>query len=88
MVRFKNTASQWHLHFVVYFDLESLIEPVDTVQDTPCKSRTVKVEKHEPCSFFLVAVEHDNPKTSSLQLKRDPDVMENIARDIYDQKRR
>ena len=93
-VKFKHLQARAHLPFVVYFDLESLIVPVDTVKNDPNRSSTTTLEHHVPCSFCIVVVEHGNPSPVMVEMERGPNVMdkfiqvmEKLARDFYNKKR-
>ena len=75
-VKFKHLQARAHLPFVVYFDLESLIVPVDTVKNDPNRSSTTTLEHHVPCSFCIVVVEHGNPSPVMVEMERGPNVMD------------
>ena len=61
-VGFKNIGARRYSPFAVFFDLDSVLEKVETVRNNPTCSRTTVIEKHKPSSFFLVVVEAGNPK--------------------------
>ena len=39
--------------FIIYADLESLLEKIDTCYDNPEKSSTTKINKHRPSGYSL-----------------------------------
>ena len=76
---------------VGFFDLESIIEPVNS--NIPQKSVTKPLEAHKPCSYALLFVALQETKPFFFELKSGPNVMvdfvksiEAIAKDIYDVK--
>ena len=94
VVKFKNVPAESLLPYVIYFDMESLIVPVQTVRNKDSVSSTTIIEKHLPCSFCAVVVEKGNPKPSVVKLERGPEVMqsflefvEGMARNLYEKKR-
>ena len=60
--RLQNIGARRYSPFAVFFDLDSVLEKVETVRNNPTCSRTTVIEKHKPSSFFLVVVEAGNPK--------------------------
>ena len=94
-VGFKNIVARSYSPFAVYFDLESVLEKVETVRNNPTCSSTTVIEKHKPSSFCLVVVEAGNPKPAFFSLHRGVDAMtkfvrmlEVLARDFHNKKRR
>ena len=89
-VHFKNIGAWSYSPFAVYFDLESVLEKVETRRiNTTCSSTTV-IEKNKPSSFCLVAVEAGNPQPEFFSLHRGVDAMtkfvpmlEVLARDFH-----
>ena len=89
---FRNLKARWFAPIVLYFDLESLLQPVSTCCNE--KQMTETVELHKPCSFCLVAVEYGNPEPVFVRLERSENCMsqlvtelQQIARDVYEKKR-
>ena len=54
---FEKLGAREKLPYVVYFDFESLILPVQTVKNNQNSSSTTTVEQHFPCSFCVVVIE-------------------------------
>ena len=88
---FKNIQAHWFAPIVGFFDLESIIEPVNS--NIPQKSVTKPLEAHKPCSYALLFVALQETKPFFFELKSGPNVMvdfvksiEAIAKDIYDVK--
>ena len=95
-VGFNNIGARSYRPFAVHFNLESVLEKVETVRVNPTCSSTTVIEKHKPSSFFLVVVEAENPKPAFFfSLHRGVDAMtifvrmlEVLARDFHNKKRR
>ena len=51
---FKNVQARWFAPIVGFFDLESIIEPLNS--NIPQKSVTRPLEEHKPCSYALLFV--------------------------------
>ena len=56
-VEFKNFNARAYAPVVIYFDLESLIIPIQSCDENPSSSWTRTLEKHKPCGFCLVLIE-------------------------------
>ena len=95
-VGFKNIGAGSYSPFAFYFDVESVLEKVDTVRNNPTCSSTTVIEEHKPSSFCLVVVEAGNPKpVFFFLLHRGVDAMTNFVRmlevladDFHNKKRR
>ena len=92
---FDNYAARWFSPFVVYLDLESLIVPVFTVKIRAETSSTSIIEQHQPCSYFIMVIERNNPTPIHFDVYTGPDCMERLlakleklARFFYNQKRK
>lgn len=89
--KFRNLKARWFLPIVVYYDLESILRPVE-----PTEARSTQIlEQHEPCGFALVAVEHGRNQPLEFVLQRDKSciqtllrTLERIAREVHQKKRR
>ncbi len=93
-VAFKRYEARWFAPFVLYYDFESLIVPLDTTFDDPNKSSTTTLERHQPCGYSLALVEHGKTRVKLFEIKRGPDVMQHfikkiecLANQIHDMKR-
>ena len=72
-LEFKNFAARWFAPVVLYFDLESLIQPLYGCSNK--NQSTEVIEIHRPSGFCLVGIEHGNPDPIFLQLERSEDCM-------------
>ena len=59
---FKNFQARYFAPVVLYFDIDSLLLPIDIAQNDPDKSSMDKIEKHEPPGYCLVAIERHTEK--------------------------
>ncbi len=93
-VVFKRHEAHWFAPYVIYFDLESLTQPVESCHPDPTKSISTVLEKHKPCGYSIALVEHGKHRVKSFHLERGPEVMkgfinnlEILAREIHAQTR-
>ena len=71
--------------FIIYADLECLLEKVDTCSNNPEKSYTEKKAKHKPSGYSLVTCcSFDKSKTKH-KYYRGKDCMEKFSRGLRDQ---
>ena len=73
-LKFKNLGARWFAPVFIYFDLESILQPL-----AGCKKEnesTSITELHQPGGFCFVAIEHGNPTPILLQLERCENCME------------
>ena len=92
-VEFKNFNARAYAPVVIYFDLESLIIPIRSCDDSPSSSWTRTLEKHTPCGFCLVLIESGSLQPVHVSIDRSSTCMQKvaihlqaIAREIYRRK--
>ena len=92
-LKFKNCQARWFAPVVIYFDLESIIQPVAGCQNV--NQSTSVTEIHKPSGFCIVGIEHGNPDPVFMQLERSENCMEKfvealqqIAQEIHQKKQR
>ena len=90
-LKFKNWPSRWFAPVVIYFDLESIIQPLAGCQNA--NQSTSVTEIHKPSGFCIVGIEHGNPDPVFIQLERSENCMEKfvealqkIAQEIHEKK--
>ena len=88
---FKKFQAKTALPLVVYFELESVVIPVSSVEQNPQTSKTRALDKHIPSGYCYVAISHGGPKLEFFYLYRGEDCMQvsvkqmkTLAKDIYD----
>ena len=92
-VEFKNFNARAYAPVVIYFDLESLIIPIQSCDDNPSSSWTRTLEKLTPCGFCLVLIESGSLQPVHVSIDRSSTCMQKlaihlqtIAREIYQRK--
>ena len=92
---FKKFQAKTALPLVVYFDLESIIVPVSSVEQSPQTSGTRVLGKNIPSGYCYVAILHGSPNLEFFHLYRGEDCMqvfvkqmETLAKGIYEKKQK
>ena len=52
-LRYKQGEKSMKVPFIIYVDLESLVEKMNTSHNNPKKSSTTKINKHTPSGYSL-----------------------------------
>ena len=81
ILKYNHRVNSMKVPFIIYVEVESLLEKLSTFHNNPEKSSTTKINKHTPssyssfttCSFDL---------TSKLDCYRGKDCMENFCSDL------
>ena len=68
--------------FIIYADLESLLEKMDTCHDNPEKLSTTKINKHTPCGYSLFTHCSFNKAENKFDYYRDEDCMKKFCKDL------
>ena len=76
-LKFKNWPARWFAPVVIYFDLESTIQPLAGCQNA--NQSTSVTEIHKPSGFCIVGIEHGNPDPVFIQLERSENCMEKFV---------
>ena len=91
----ENFSARWFSPLVIYLDLETLIVPVQIVENNQNISGTYALEQHLPCSYCLLVIEHGNLEPIYFDIYTGPDCMERflskiekLARHFFHQKRK
>ena len=63
--------------FIIYADLESLLEKINTCHNNPEKSSTTKINKHAPSSYSLFTHCSFDTTKNKLDYHRDKDCVKN-----------
>ena len=79
---FSHWAARHFAPRVIYFDLESILEPVASCSNHPDKSHTRELERHKPSGYGLTVVEHGNPVPIEFQVLRSENCMEELLRNL------
>ena len=81
-LQFQNYQSRWLAPYVMYFDFESLIRPVATCSNTSDRRSSEIIERHEPCGFCLLVIEHKKPKPVFFKLERSSNCMQRVVKNL------
>ena len=81
-IKYNHGEKSMKLPFVIYADLECLLEKMSTCQNNPNESSTTKINKHTPsgCSLFTHC-SFDNSK-NKLNYYRGEDCMKKFCKDL------
>ena len=71
--------------FIIYSDLECLLEKIDTCSNNPEKSYTEKKAKHKPSCYSLVTCCSFDKSETRHKYYRGKDCIERFCRDLRDQ---
>ena len=92
---FKNTQARWFAPFVGFFDLESLIVPIEGCQNSSKRAFTQAIEKHQPLSYCVVVLAQDMDEPYRYEIKQGPDCMkdfvkflEQLAKDVHKERQK
>ena len=68
--------------FIIYADLESLLEKMETCYNNPEKSSTTKINKHTPSGYSLFTHCSFNKAENKLDYYRGKDCMKKFCKDL------
>ena len=61
ILEFKNYCNSEKVPFIIYADMESLLNPIQSCEPNPQSSYTKQYQKHEPISFsYFIKCFNDN----------------------------
>ena len=79
---FRGKQARWFAPVIGFFDLESLIVPVEGCQQDPKLSSTRSIEKHLPCSYALLCIEKDKVDPYFFEIQQGPDIMKSFVESV------
>ena len=66
ILKYNQGETSMKVPFIIYADLESLIEKINTCHNNPEKSSTTKLNKHTPCGYsFCTQCSFDTTKNKN-----------------------
>ena len=68
--------------FIIYADLESLVEKMSTFHNNPKKSSATKIDKHTPSGYSLFTHCSFDATKNKLDCYRGNDCMEKFCKDL------
>ena len=68
--------------FIIYADLECLLEKISTCHNNPEKSSTAKINEHTPCGYSMFTHCSFDDTKNKLHFCRGKDYMERFCKDL------
>ena len=82
IIKYNHGEKSIKLPFVIYADLESLLEKMSTCINNPNESSTTKINKHTPSGYSIFThCSFDEPK-NKLNYYRGKDCMKKFSKDF------
>ena len=82
VLKYNHGEKSMKVLFIIYADLESLIEKMSTCQDNPQKLLPPKVDKHTPSGYSLFTKCSFDATKNNLDYHREKDSIKNFCLDI------
>ena len=82
IIKYFHGEKSMKLPFVIYADLECLLEKMSTCQNNPNKSSTTKTNKHTPSGYSLFTHCSFNESKNKLNYYRGDDCMKKFCKDL------
>ena len=82
IIKYNQGEKSIKLPFVVYADLECLLEKMSTCQNNPNESSTTKINKHVPSVIYYLLIGHSIKQKNKLDYYRGKDCMEKFSKDL------
>ena len=81
-IKYNHGEKSMKLPFVIYADLESLLEKMSTCQNNPNKSSTTKINKHTPSGYSIFTHCSFDESKNKLNYCRGDDCMKKVCKDL------
>ena len=81
-IKYNHGEKSMKLPFVIYADLECLLEKMSTCQNNPNKSSTTKINKHTPSGHLLFTHCSFDESKNKLNYYRGDDCMKKFCKDL------
>ena len=82
IIKYNHGEKSMKLPFVIYADLECLLEKMSTCQNNPDKSSTTKINKHTPSGYSLFTHCSFDESKNKLNYYRGDDCMKKFCKDL------
>ena len=82
ILKYKHGEKSMKVPFIIYADLESLLEKVNTCHNNPKKSSTTKMNKHALSGYSLFTHYSAEATKNRLDCCRGKDCMERFCKDL------
>jgi len=77
-MKFTEHYARMRHDYVIYCDIEAVLEPYDTALHDPSHSRTTKINKHVACGYSYVIIGADGSMVKAPVVERGPDVIRKL----------
>ena len=84
-IKYNQGEKSIKLPFVIYADLERLLEKISTCQNNPNKSSTTEINKHTPSGYSLFMHCSFDKSKNKLDYYRGKDCMKKFCKDLRTQ---
>ena len=81
-IKYNHGEKSMKLPFVIYTDLECLLEKMSTCQNNPNKSSTTKINKHTPSGYSIFSYCSFDESKSKINYYRGDDCMKKFSKDL------
>ena len=82
IIKYNQGEKSIKLPFVIYADLECLLEKISTCQNNPNESSTTEINKHTPSGYSLFTHCSFDKSKSKLNYYRGKDCMKKFCKDL------
>ena len=82
ILKYNQGEKSMKVPFIIYADLECLLEKMNTCHNNPEKSSTIKINKHTPSGYSLFTQRSFDKTKSKLDYYRGKNCMKNFSLDL------
>ena len=84
IIKYNHGEKSMKLPFLIYADLECLLEKMITCQNIPNKSSTTKIDKHTPSGYSIFTSCSFDESKNKIHYYRGDDCMKEFCKDLRD----
>ena len=81
-IKYNHEEKYMKLPFVIYADLECLLQKMSTCQNNPNKSSTIKINKHTPSGYSIFTHFSFDESKNKINYSRGDDCMKKFCKDL------
>ena len=81
-LKYNHRGKSMKVPFIIYADLESLLEKINTCHNNPKKSSTTKINKHAPSGYSLFTHCSFDTTKNKLNYYRNKNCVKNVCLDL------
>ena len=82
IIKYNYGEKPMKVHFIIYADLECLLEKISTCINNPNESSTTKINKHTPSGYLIFTSCSFNESKNKLNYYKDKDCMKKFCKDL------